>query len=205
MRAHSIRAILLLALAAGALVLAGCSEEPGTPSATDNPVGNGQPTATTTEPASNLLDAIVACDLLSAHDLSQFDVTEPGEDKGALAGSDTSACGWGRSSTAERDGVAFSIAVRPNQGIDSVVVQADETIEDGNFEGRPARMLREEREAGASCMLSLALGDRSRVDISANGGGRSHEAGKSRIDVICDTVNKIATIVEPKLPKDGGS
>ncbi|MGH3517205.1 MAG: DUF3558 family protein [Haloechinothrix sp.] len=200
MHAHPIRAVLLPILAAAALVLASsCSEEPGTPSPNDNPGENTQPTAATSGPAGTPLDAIVACDLLSVQDLSQFDVTEPGVDEGALGGSDTSACGWDRASTDKHAGASFGIVVRPNQGIDSVVVNSDRTIEDGSFEDRPARILKQQRAAGASCMLALAVGNTSRVDVNVVA------AGRATLDEVCDTVNEIATIVEPKLPKDGGS
>ncbi|MGH3450570.1 MAG: hypothetical protein ACRDQW_07540, partial [Haloechinothrix sp.] len=86
MRAHPIRAVLLPALAATTLLLAACSEKPGTATSTTTPDNAGQPTESTVTRDNNTLAGLSACELLSENDISMFDFSGPGEDGGAVGG-----------------------------------------------------------------------------------------------------------------------
>lgn len=195
MRIRVIRSVLLPAVAA-ALLLAGCSDEGGTPSATDT----GQPSSPATQPSSPAsgsgLDGLVACDLLTAEDVKQFGVTTGGKDAGAIGGTGTSGCDWQKPFTGGEGGFGFGLTIRPSQSIESVVQEEGWTKRPAKFAGRDAVVIMEQRQSAASCMLALAVGTNARVDVSANGGDTTKE--------MCDLAADVATIVEPKLPKDGG-
>lgn len=190
MRARAIRSALMFGLAAAVLLLAGCSDEPGTPTPT-TPAGNaGASTSHAGEPGGALAN-LVACELLTPADVKFLEITEPGEDQGSLGGTGTSSCGWNRSSSPSRSALALDVTVRPEQGIDSVEPGSG-TITDGEFEGRPSRQVRDFMGDG-DCMLAISVGDTARVDIGLND-------TDDDTDKACDAVNKIATVVEPKLP-----
>lgn len=191
MRTRAIRSALVSGLVTAALVLAGCAGEPGTPTPT-TPAGNGAAPTSETATQSGALDNLVACELVTLDDLKFLEITDPGEDQGSLGGSGTSSCGWNRTSSPNRSALALDVTVRPEQRIDGVDPGSG-TIADGDFEGRLSRQVRNFSGDG-DCMLAISVGDSARVDIGVND-------TNDDTDKACDAVNKIATIVEAKLPK----
>lgn len=193
MRTSVIRSVL--PLGAALLLLAGCSDEGGAPS----PTNTGQASAPVTQPSSpaqgDTFAGLVACELLTAEEAKQLNAVGPGEDAGEVGGAGTSGCDW-QTPYEDGKGATFGLTLRPQQGIADVVVEDGWTKQGAKFAGLEAVVLKKQRETAASCTLVLAVGERSRVDVSANGRGSAEE--------ICDLVADVATIVEPKLPKDGG-
>lgn len=195
MRTRVIRTVLLT-VAGMSLLLSGCSEEPGLP--TPNSSTPNQPdtsVASSSAPGGTGLAGMSACELMTATEAKPLGITKPSEDSGELAGTGTSRCQWMKDFEGGEGGFTLSIVVRPEQGIDSVRVDPGWTSENGEFEGRQARILKQERAGGGSCLLAIEVSKRSRVDVGATG---------DSTDQTCGLVNDVATIVEPKLPKDGG-
>lgn len=194
MRTRVIRMALLPAVAA-ALVSAGCSDEGGQPS----PTNAGQPSTPVSQPSQGgALGGVQACDLLTADDAASIGVKDSGKDDAGGGGTGTSRCTWTKPTEGGTGGFALSIVVRPEQGIDSFEVEPGNTRQEGDVAGRKAVMMKGD-ESGTSkgqCTIALAVGQTARVDVGVTAGTDTKLA--------CDTANKIATIVEPKLPKDGG-
>lgn len=173
----------------------GCASKVGEPSAAvpaDSSSGSAtsaaQPSAT-----GGALDGLRACDLLTASEAEPLGIAEPGVDNGALAGTGTSRCEWSKPFVNGDGGFALSVVVRPEQTIGTVKVLSGWSSENGEFNGRSARILKQVRAGGASCMLAIALGESSRIDIGATG---------DSTDQTCGLVNDVASIIEPKLPKE---
>lgn len=190
MRTAASRGFALLSSLVVLIVVPGCSDESGEAGPTSQPVTT--PPSTSGAALGGALAGLVACDLLTAADVKQFGVTKPGKALGELGGAGTNGCQWARSSSPSRSAMAFSIGIRPGQGIDSVDI-GQGTVTDGDFEGRPARQLREHQGPG-DCMLAISVGKAGRVDVGVND-------TDDDTDNACEVVNKIATIIEPKLPE----
>lgn len=200
MRSRVSRSVLGSGVAITALlVLSGCSGEGGTPSPATGSISSApRSSSTLSSPAATGVNGLSACDLFTAEEAKKIGVSGAGTDNGSMAGSGTSRCEWSKPFVGGEGGFTLSIVVRPAQGIETVDVGPGTTKEEGGFQGRKAVQVKgaEDGTAKGQCMVALAVGPGARVDIGATAGTDTQFA--------CDTVNDVATIVEPKLPKDGG-
>lgn len=185
-----------LLVAAGVLGLAACSSpQPGTALPTgglpSSSTGAGQSTSTTpVTPSSGGsvgTSAIEPCSLLGAGDIAEYGTF--GEPAKENLGGDR-VCGYQRErKSASEDVLTISIDVRDQQGVKDVT-DIGGGVTTGNVHGRKAAQT--EGPASSACILALAVGEGSRVDVSVN-------AGDSK--KACEIATKVADIVEPKLPK----
>lgn len=185
---------------AAAMVLGGCSGEgesptPAPSTAASSPASSTQATG---QPSAGALSDVVACDLLTGSELSQLGISTSGTDAGVRGGTGTSGCDFQRPNTSDRKGFAFGITVRPAQGIDSVLLQDGWSKTPGEIgpDKRSAVLLERTGGGGGACLIALAVGSNARVDVNAVAG--------SDTELACKTVNDVAKLIEPKLPKDGG-
>lgn len=179
--------VALVALfAVGTLGLSACSEEPGV--AEPSPTAPGDTTATSV-PAEAPTTQLDACSLLSSAELKEIGNFKDGEvlDTGGARG-----CSWNMSESIKfKYRFSIDVAVRDRQGIKDAN-DAGGGIQKGKMgSGRKAVLIPTTRLGG--CILALAVGETSRVDIAANGVEDSKKA--------CDIASQVADIVDPKLPK----
>ncbi|HET6289702.1 MAG TPA: DUF3558 domain-containing protein [Amycolatopsis sp.] len=179
--------LLLVPLTAAAFVLVACStEKPGIPSAApSSPAQGGESTAppvTTNgaDPAS-----IDPCSLLGAADLASYGTFEPPVPSN---GGGARGCEFTKDSETAADAVTLGVDVRDKQGVDSVVDGGNGKTT-GNVNGRKAVLV---PKPPSGCLMALETGASARVDVVVV----STDPQKS-----CGMAEKIADIVEPKLPK----
>ncbi|MFI9813019.1 DUF3558 domain-containing protein [Saccharothrix variisporea] len=176
----------ILTIAAAALLLAGCtSKEPGDPTAgaTTSTTATKSPdkTTTTSKPASG--DALAdfdACAQVNAV-ASQLSLSriEP-------SGKDECDARWGQTTT------AVKVKAFPDLGISDATGGSKARISDTSIGTRKAKKV----EAGVtdtSCLIAVEVGSKSRVDFYA--------ASTTSVQESCDAATKLATAIEPKLPK----
>jgi hypothetical protein len=173
----------LIALVIG---LAGCSAEtPGEPNATSTTSAVGSSTSTrpptsTSQPSP--LVSIDPCGLLEPADVAAFGAN-PGQPRGSGI---AKACQW----LAPGQG-AFSVNFNPDRSLEQIVVGrgrlTDQVV--GTRQGK--RLV---DDSPGACMVSIPITDTSRVDFSAS----------TRTDTAnaCEFAMRLATLVEPKLPKE---
>ncbi|MFK0246738.1 DUF3558 family protein [Amycolatopsis azurea] len=178
--------LVLVPLAAAALVLVACStEKPGTPSAVpSSPAPGGSSTAPTTsggaDPAS-----IDPCALLGVADLASygtFKAPVPQDDAGARG------CEFTKEAATAADAVTLGVDIRDKQGVDSVADSGNGKTT-GKVNGRKAVLV---PKPPSGCLMALELGASARADIVVVA---------SDPEKACGMAEKIADIVEPKLPK----
>lgn len=177
----------VLPLAAAALVLAACSsEKPGTPSAVPSSPAQSAPSSSAPATGSGNTASIDPCSLVSAAEVSSygtFKSPEAGESGGART------CTLVKDvATASEEGLSLSVGIRDSQGLDSVN-DAGNGKTNGNVNGRKAVLV---PTPPTECVMALEVGSGSRVDVVAS----STDPEKA-----CGIAQKIADIVEPKLPK----
>jgi hypothetical protein len=184
----------VLLFAAGILGLAGCSSpQPGTalPSTGVPTSASGGKTTSTpagpSSPAAAGTSSIDPCSLLSASDLTQYG-TFSGPDKKNLGGARVCAFQRTLASASDKE-LGVSINVRDTQGI-STVNDVGGGKETGTVNGRKA--IKASAPSQSACLLALAVGDNARVDVSITADS-AQEA--------CTVADKVADVVEPKLPK----
>ncbi|MFE5507248.1 DUF3558 domain-containing protein [Amycolatopsis japonica] len=179
--------LLLVPLTAAAFVLAACStEKPGTPSAApSSPAQGGESTAPTTATGGADPASIDPCSLVGAADLASFGTFEPPvpENVGGAR-----VCEFTKDSQTAADSVTLSVGVRDKQGVDGVVDGGNGKTT-GNVNGRKAVLV---PKPPASCLMALEISASARADLVVV----STDPEKS-----CGMAEKIADIVEPKLPK----
>jgi hypothetical protein len=190
----TVRPVLLL-LTAGLFGLAGCSSsQPGMalPS-TGVPTSASAGQTTSTAPAGPSSSAAVGtssidpCSLLRVSDLTQYgSFSGPGKEN--LGGARV--CGFQRTRQSASDKeLGVSINVRDTQGT-STVNDVGGGKQTGRLNGRPA--IEAPAPSQRACLMALAVGDNARVDVSITADS-AQEA--------CAVAEKVADVVEPKLPK----
>lgn len=88
---------------------------------------------------------------------------------------------------------SIDVAVRDRQGIKDATDVGGGLQKGKMGSGRPAVQIPFPADQGGDCILALAVGETSRVDITASAVGDAKTA--------CDIVSQVADIVDPKLPK----
>lgn len=182
---------VLLPLAAGGALLAGCtttqggtaspaqSSPVGEPGASESPSSGGGGTQSITD----------ACSLLEASDVSGY-----GEFKEPVPGTtgDVRTCRYQQKvASASENAKVIGVNIRDTAS----VAQVNDTgggVVDKEINGRKAK----EAPAGpsvAACTLALPVGDSSRVDVAVTGAASGDEA--------CQIAEAVAKAVEPRLPK----
>jgi hypothetical protein len=184
---------VLLLFAAAAFGLAGCSNsEAGNPvpsaggpsSSADS--GSAPSTAPSSAGGSSAATtSIQPCSLLSASDLAEYG-TFTGPTERELGGA--RACSFLRKLESASDkGLTVSIGIRDTQGISSVNDPGGGK-ESASVNGRDAV----KAKGTSACLVALGVGDKARVDVSVT---------SDSTDEACAAADKIAGVVEPKLPK----
>lgn len=180
--------LFALPLAAAALVVVGCSgEKAGV--ATPAPSSPAQSEASSSAPPSTGgadTASIDPCSLLGAADLTSYGAFKSPE-KDDAGGARICRLARERASASD-ESLTVSVGIRDTQGVDSVA-DAGNGKTDGNVNGRKAVLVPTPPEA---CVMALEVGKTARVDVVSV----STDPTKA-----CGIVEKVADIVEPKLPK----
>jgi hypothetical protein len=176
-------------LAATVLLLAGCSDEKnGTPSAAPSSPAQSQTGAASSTPGSSdsAIASINPCSLIGAADLASY---------GTFGAPESDNVGGARvcrlireRASASDETLTVSVGIRDAQGIDSVN-DAGGGKTSGKVNGRKAMLVPTPPEG---CLMALELGASARADVVSV----SADPEKA-----CGVVEKVADIVEPKLPK----
>jgi len=180
-----VRAVLTSATAA--LLLAGCTaKEPGnaSPASTSSAPSTGETSSASGGATTASLDP---CSLLSATDLASYGTFG---DPRKREGSGARSCGYLRKAQDASDShLGVDVNIRDSQGIDSVNDGGKGTIP-SQVNARQAVLV---PTGETNCVVAMAVGSTSRVDITVTSAADSTKA--------CDTASQVAKIVEPKLPK----
>jgi hypothetical protein len=181
----------VLPIAAGALLLAGCtSSQNGTAS----PAGS-EPSAPTpdgsssADPGSATTTSLEPCTLLTAADVSQYNTF--GDAKEQKLGKARVCSYLHRTATASEKSIGINVAIRDDAPLDSVN-DTGNGIKDLQVNGRKAKEA--SGNAPLGCTVALGVGDQARVDVNVT--------AVPTIEQACQIAEDVATkIVEPKLPK----
>ncbi len=166
-------------VAVGLFGLAACGNSTGgtaTPETTSAPTGgNGVSTA-----------AVQPCDLISATDATQLQLTKGGPvNEGAAR-----ACTWSKPVDSNgQNGYTVEIGVRDSQSVSSFN-SAGFTITQDNV-GRHQGI---QAVDSGGCFVVIGVGNASRVDVLIS---------MTDTNAACEFANKVAKVVEPKLPGGG--
>lgn len=182
-------------IAAATLALVGCSaESTGQPTSAAPDSSGGVSSSSPGQAGASQLSAMKACDLLTNQELAVMQVQGNGRDQDTAASGATSGCHWS-GTAANGAATTLGVSVRAAQGVDSVNANGGQ-VTHGTVNSRPAVQVVE--NPSATCMISLAVSPSARVDLTFV------VVGASDATEACETDNKIANIVEPKLPKYEG-
>ncbi len=178
--------LCVVPLAAAALVLAACSsEKPGSAS----PAPSAPPassSASSPAPTSGADTAsIEPCSLVGAADLASYGTFKPPTSENAGG---ARLCTLNKEAATASETLSIGIGVRDTQGLDTVS-DAGTGKTTGNVNGRKAILA---PRPPAGCLMALELGASARVDVLV----AADDAEKA-----CGIAEKVADIVEPKLPK----
>lgn len=173
--------------AAAALVLTACSsEEPGSasPAPSVPPVQTG---GSSSAPATGGGDttSIDPCSLISAADLSSYGTFKPPVTTNVGG---ARLCQFDREAAAASDSLSVGVGIRDTQSVDSVNDGGNGKTT-GTVNGRKAVLA---PKPATACLMALEVGATSRVDVITV----STDSEKA-----CGIAEKVADIVEPKLPK----
>jgi len=172
-------------MAAAVLGLAGCAQET---SGTARPDPTSDPTTTSeqadpptsSEEEGGLTD-VEPCDLLPASGATQLGLTEGTESSiGQGRG-----CRWRFEGASLDDSFTVDLVLYDERGIDDVV---GTDIVPATIGGHDAVRFKDSTEG---CIVSIAVGDTSRVDSLATGGNLQRG---------CELADQLAVAVEPQLP-----
>lgn len=183
---------VLLLFAAAAFGLAGCSNsEAGNPVASaggpsSSSDSSSAPSTSATGSSSSVnTTSIQPCSLLAVSDLSEYGTFTGPTDK-ELGGARL--CSFQKQLASASDkGLTVSIGIRDTQGISSVN-DVGGGKESTSVNGRDAVKAMGTR----ACLVALGVGDKARVDVSITSDSTAEA---------CAAADKIAAVVEPKLPK----
>ncbi|GLY64007.1 DUF3558 family protein [Amycolatopsis taiwanensis] len=187
-------AALTTVIAAAALAAAACtSKQPGQPSPSSGQSAGSGASSSPSSGAANGLAGLNACSLLTDDEAKQVvPGVNPPIDQGELGGTGTNNCQWNKSVTNGAGGVAFSITVRPAQGLEDVNPNGGQTTKTTSNAGRQVVLLTNSG-SGISCIAAVAVGS-GRVDIEAR------TLRGATTEEMCTIVEKTDGFVEPKLP-----
>jgi hypothetical protein len=172
--------------AAMAIVLVACSEStPGRALPTGVSFGTTTTTTlqTTISRGNEALDRVDPCALLNPAEIGQFGA-DPGTRHG---GQSDRACDWD-----VPNGGGFQIVLRNSQSVGELVIKGGR-VADHNVGNRKGKIVRD-NVVRKSCMVSFEMTTWSRVDVIAS--ARDTEGA-------CDYSTRVATLIEPRLPKGG--
>lgn len=180
------RSVLLLSMAAAVLGLAGCAEETSgsaRPDPTSDPTTTSEqadPPTSSEEEAGGLTD-VEPCDLVPASDATQLGLTEgtPAEIGQGRA------CRWRFEGATLDDSFTVDLVLYDERGIDDVT---GTDIAPTTIGGHDAVRF---KDATGGCIVSIAVGDTSRVDSLATGGNLQRG---------CELADQLAAAAEPRLP-----
>ncbi|WP_206745048.1 DUF3558 domain-containing protein [Saccharothrix sp. CB00851] len=173
----------VLAVAVFGAVLAGCSNTPGSPvpettGATTSAAGDAGST-TTSAPAGDSLADFDACGQLEgvASELGLTAITEDGvrQCKARYAGT-----------------VGVLVKAFPELSIEEYVPGANSQITDFPMESHKAKRVTAPASS-SSCAVTIEITSSSRVDVVSS--------ARASLDEACDAAAKVATAIEPRLPK----
>jgi hypothetical protein len=181
-----------LPLAAGVLLLAGCStEKPGTasPASSTSVVPTSPTSGSGSEtPGPSITSTIDPCTLLSAAELSPYGTFKA--PTRSEQGSDARDCQYTKSqASASEDSLTVAVVVRDKASVDDIPASAG-TLTKGTQNGRTAVQI---KNTAGGCAIAMAVGNSARVDVTVVSTNNA---------ATCDIASKVADIVEPKLPKD---
>ncbi|RSN58653.1 DUF3558 domain-containing protein [Amycolatopsis sp. WAC 04182] len=178
--------LCVLPLAAAALVLAACSsEKPGSASPAPS-APPAQSSASSAAPTSGGDTASIdPCSLVSAADLASYGTFKPPTNENAGG---ARLCTLNKEAATASETLSIGVGVRDTQGLDTVSDSGNGKTT-GNVNGRKAVLA--PRPPGG-CLMALELGPAARVDLLV----AADDAEKA-----CGIAEKVADIVEPKLPK----
>lgn len=171
---------VIVALAVAGAVATGCSsEEPGDPTPADTGTTSaGRTSETTKTQPSTSGDSLAdfdACEALNSV-ATQLNLTE--------VEADGQACDAEFSAT-----TSVTVQARPELAIDEAVGKEKSDITVGS---RKAKLVKAP-SSDSSCLVAVEVTATSRVDVGASANASQDEA--------CDAATKVATAIEPKLPK----
>lgn len=189
-------ALVLFCLVASVGALAGCttategaptSSSPQEPSSAES----SSTSSTSGSPAADsALAAVDPCSLVTAPEAAQVGGQGPGEVRDASVVGATSECRWhGR--TPEDYSLTFGIDIRASQGVDELQANGGQ-ITNGKVGTRTARRLGN----GTSCIVTLKVGPKSRVDVTAVVSGVTEPTEP------CQIASKVGGFVDPRLPPE---
>jgi hypothetical protein len=191
MRLFRMKRALLPLFAVSLIALSACSgEEPGDALATDPTAGAGSAAPSTSAAESSAAGAPTAsvdpCSLVSPADLGEFGSFGSGAPD-EVGGART--CSFQKElDSASDDTLGIGIAVRDSQGVDEV-----SDLGNGNQTGKvPSGRKAVQTSGGGTCLIALAVGENSRVDVGATA---------ATAEQACPIADAVAKIVEPKLPE----
>jgi osmotically-inducible protein OsmY len=175
-------------VALASLLLSGCSDTQAGQASPSPSAGQGSGSApsTTGTPGRTDSSMIDPCSLLSADELRQFgEIKNEGPQQ--VAGERS--CQFAKQiASASEIGYYFDVGVRDAQGI-AEVNDTGGGKQTGNVNGRPAVRA---PLPPSGCLIALQLSGGSRVDVLVRA---------EHVQQACDAADKVADIVEPKLPK----
>ncbi|MEJ2855325.1 MULTISPECIES: DUF3558 family protein [unclassified Saccharothrix] len=178
----AIRSILSIAVVG--VALAGCTtKEPGDPSAgatATTTTTAGKPTTTSQSSSGDALADFDPCAEMNAV-AAQLSLTRVEKESGQGCGAR-----WGQTTT------SVGVKVQPELSIAEAVGASGARFVDTTIGSRKAKKV----EAGftdTSCLIAVEVGPKSRVDFVAEATASVQES--------CDAAQKLATAIEPKLPK----
>ncbi|MFD9962921.1 DUF3558 family protein [Amycolatopsis sp. NPDC058986] len=179
-----------IALTAGAFVLAGCSSQQ---SGTASPAGTASggpssPPASASGAPGGSTASLDPCTLVSGSDLSTYGTFDGPAKQDVGAGARDCQLVRQRANASD-DTLTVDITVRDNAGLDALPDNGGGKKPGTMTSGRKAVQAPQPPEG---CVLALAVGTGSRVDVSIV----SADSAKA-----CDIASKVADVVEPKLPK----
>jgi hypothetical protein len=174
-------------VAAAVFGLAACSNStPG--NATPGNAGGGS-TPTSSNASSASTTSLQPCDLISADEAGQLQLTQSGPvNEGAAR-----ACKWEKPVDINgQNGFAVEVGIRDSQGLTDINAAGYTITSDnvGGHQGKQASL-----NIGGSCFVALAVGSSARVDIQV--------AGNTDTTSSCLFANQVAKFVEPHLPGGG--
>lgn len=177
--------VLLLPVAAAVFGLAGCSQETAgnaRPDPTSEQASEpSEPSATTSEEAGSPLADVEPCGLLPAATVAELGFTEQTE----AAFGQGRACRWRFEGATLADTFTVDLVLYDSLSVDDV---NGTNISPTTIGGHDAVTF---NDSTGGCIVSIAVGDESRVDSLATGGDVARG---------CELANRLAAAVEPELP-----
>ncbi|WP_158559819.1 DUF3558 family protein [Prauserella sp. PE36] len=170
------------------LLTACSSSEPGSAelisdTSANQPQGPGSPSMSNQDADGTTTSSLEPCTLLTKDDISSFATFEDPEET-AMGGA--RGCDFYPVRTDASDLPSIGVAVRDRQSVDNANDEGLGTST-GELNGRQVTQV----PTRGGCIIAMAVGDRSRVDVTVTG---------LDTQVSCDVAGQVAEIIEPRLP-----